>query len=60
MSEEERVTRSSDIVHLGDEEATTQVLAQAVLGLWEVVNAGIITSGKRTRRLNRDSIERIS
>ena len=28
----------SDMVHLGDEDATVAVLSQGVLGLWEVVN----------------------
>jgi uncharacterized protein (TIGR00730 family) len=37
------------MVRLGDEEATTQVLAQAVLGLWEVVNN--LTRLRPTRRL---------
>src|SRR3954452_25223918 len=29
---------ASEFVRLGDEESTVQVLSQAVLGLWEVVN----------------------
>jgi len=38
----------SDIVRLGDEEATTRLLSQAVLGLWEVVNN--LTRLRPTRR----------
>ncbi len=38
MSEQDGFSGISDIVHLGDEEATVRLLSQAVLGLWEVVN----------------------
>ncbi len=38
MSEQDGFSGISDIVHLGDEEATARLLSQAVLGLWEVVN----------------------
>ena len=38
MSERDGLSEPSDIVRLGDEPAAVQVLSQAVLGLWEVVN----------------------
>ena len=38
MSEQDGNSGPSDIVRLGDEAATVQVISQAVLGLWEVVN----------------------
>ena len=38
MDTENGFSPASDVVSLGDEEATVQVLSQAVLGLWEVVN----------------------
>ncbi|MDR3622335.1 MAG: LOG family protein [Paludisphaera borealis] len=38
MSEQADITGSSDVVRLGDEGAAIQVVAQAILGLWEVVN----------------------
>ena len=47
MAEQEG-PRPSDMVRLGDEEATVQVLSQAVLGLWEVVNN--LTRLRPTRR----------
>jgi hypothetical protein len=49
VSEPDGFTGPSDIVRLGDEEATTRVLSQAVLGLWEVVNN--LTRLRPTRRL---------
>ena len=48
MSEQDSFSRISDIVRLGDEDATVQVLSQAVLGLWEVVNN--LTRLRPTRR----------
>lgn len=38
MSEQARNHDPSDLISLGDEEATVQLVSQAVLGLWEVVN----------------------
>jgi uncharacterized protein (TIGR00730 family) len=38
MGEHAKIHDPSDFVSLGNEEATVQVLSQAVLGLWEVVN----------------------
>jgi uncharacterized protein (TIGR00730 family) len=38
MSEQARSPEPSELVSLGDEEATVRLLSQAVLGLWEVVN----------------------
>ena len=38
MNEQSGLTERSDLVRLGDEEETTRVLSQAILGLWEVVN----------------------
>ena len=38
MSERDGFSEPSDIVRLGDEQASVEVLSQAVLGLWEVVN----------------------
>src|SRR6478752_6593814 len=48
MDAEEDFARHSDVVPLGDEEATVQVLSRAVLGLWEVVND--LTRLRPTRR----------
>jgi hypothetical protein len=48
VSEQDSLTGRSDIVHLGDEEATAQVISQAVLSLWEVVNN--LTRLRPTRR----------
>ena len=48
MSERDGFSGPSDIVRLADEEATVQVLSQAVLGLWEVVNN--LTRLRPTRR----------
>ena len=48
MSDQDRSSGTSDIVHLGDEEATVQVLSQTVLSLWEVVNN--LTRLRPTRR----------
>ena len=45
---EQRDRRALRVVRLGDEEATVQVLSQAVLGLWEVVNN--LTRLRPTRR----------
>jgi uncharacterized protein (TIGR00730 family) len=49
VSNEKGLAGPSDIVRLGDEEATVAVLSQAVLGLWEVVNN--LTRLQPTRRL---------
>lgn len=49
MSAQDGQTGPSEIVRLGDEEATVGVLSQAVLGLWEVVNN--LTRLRPTRRL---------
>ena len=49
MCEQAGSTGPSEIVRLDDEAATTQVLSQAVLGLWEVVNN--LTRLRPTRRL---------
>ena len=49
MSEQYGFAGHSDIVLLGDEEATARALSQAVLGLWEVVNN--LTRLRPTRRL---------
>jgi len=49
VSEHDGFSEISDIVHLGDEEATARVLSQAVLGLWEVVNN--LTRLRPARRL---------
>jgi predicted Rossmann-fold nucleotide-binding protein len=49
VSEQDSFTGLSDIVRLGDEEATARVLSQAILGLWEVVNN--LTRLRPTRRL---------
>jgi uncharacterized protein (TIGR00730 family) len=38
MSEQASARDPSDLVFLGDEEATVRLVSQAVLGLWEVVN----------------------
>ena len=38
MNEQAGLTGRSELVRLGDEEETTRVLSQAILGLWEVVN----------------------
>jgi uncharacterized protein (TIGR00730 family) len=38
MGDPATTRRSTDLVSLGDEKATVEVLSQAVLGLWEVVN----------------------
>lgn len=38
MSDRSSITASSDVVPLGDEPATIEVVSQAVMGLWEVVN----------------------
>jgi uncharacterized protein (TIGR00730 family) len=48
VSERDGFSEPSDIVRLGDEQATAQVLSQAVLGLWEVVNN--LTRLRPTRR----------
>lgn len=48
MVEPEGVHNPSDVVRIGDEEATVQVLSQAVLGLWDVVNN--LTRLRPTRR----------
>jgi uncharacterized protein (TIGR00730 family) len=48
MNEQENFAGSSEIVRLGDEEATVQVVSQAILGLWEVVNN--LTRLRPTRR----------
>jgi uncharacterized protein (TIGR00730 family) len=48
MSKSDRTTGLSDVVCLDDEEATVQVVSQAVLGLWEVVNN--LTRLRPTRR----------
>jgi uncharacterized protein (TIGR00730 family) len=48
VSDQDRSSGTSDIVRLGDEEATVQVLSQTVLGLWEVVNN--LTRLRPTRR----------
>lgn len=53
MSERDGFTEPSDIVRLGDEPAAVQVLSQAVLGLWEVVNN--LTRLRPTRR-DRDRV----
>jgi uncharacterized protein (TIGR00730 family) len=49
VSDADAFIGSSDIVRLGDEEATARVLSQAILGLWEVVNS--LTRLQPTRRL---------
>ena len=43
-----RISPDLELVSLGDEEATVQVVSQAVLGLWEVVNN--LTRLRPTRR----------
>src|SRR5215204_2956488 len=48
MSEPADSKGPSEIVRIGDEEATVEVLSQAVLGLWEVVNN--LTRLRPTRR----------
>jgi uncharacterized protein (TIGR00730 family) len=48
VSDEDRASGTSDIVRLGDEEATVQILSQTVLGLWEAVNN--LTRLRPTRR----------
>ena len=48
MSDQDRSAAPSDLVRLGDEEAAVQLLSQAVLGLWEVVNN--LTRLRPTRR----------
>jgi uncharacterized protein (TIGR00730 family) len=48
VSERDGFSEPSDIIRLGDEQATVQVLSQAVLGLWEVVNN--LTRLRPTRR----------
>jgi uncharacterized protein (TIGR00730 family) len=48
VSEQEGSAELSDIVSLGDEDATGRVISQAVLGLWEVVNN--LTRLRPTRR----------
>jgi uncharacterized protein (TIGR00730 family) len=48
MSEQAGTRQASELVSLGDEEATVRVLSQAVLGLWEVVND--LTRLRPTRR----------
>jgi hypothetical protein len=48
VSEQSGLTETTDIVHLGDEEAAVRVLSQAVLGLWEVVDD--LTRLRPTRR----------
>src|SRR5206468_812539 len=45
---DEGLGRPSDVVSLGDEGATVQVLSRAVLGLWDVVNN--LTRLRPTRR----------
>src|SRR3954469_25135546 len=50
MSERDGSTGPSEIVRLGDEEAAVQVLSQAVLGLWEVVNSLTRLRPSRRRR----------
>ena len=48
MSQSGGSTEPADIVHLGDEAASVEVISQAVLGLWEVVNN--LTRLRPTRR----------
>jgi len=48
VSERADITGSSDIIRLGDEGPAIQVISQAVLGLWEVVNN--LTRLRPTRR----------
>src|SRR6516225_2604493 len=48
MSEQASARDPSDLVFLGDEEATVRLVSQAVLGLWEVVNN--LTRLRPTRR----------
>jgi uncharacterized protein (TIGR00730 family) len=48
VSERGGSTGTSEIVPLGDEHATVEVLSQAVLGLWEVVNS--LTRLRPTKR----------
>lgn len=48
MNAEGPIAGSSDTIPLGDEAATIQVVSQAVLGLWEVVNN--LTRLRPTRR----------
>jgi uncharacterized protein (TIGR00730 family) len=48
MSVPDRSTRKGDVVRLDDEPATVEVLSQAVLGLWEIVNN--LTRLRPTRR----------
>jgi uncharacterized protein (TIGR00730 family) len=48
MAENAGFRESSDVVYLSDEAATTQLLSQAILGLWEVVNC--LTRLRQTRR----------
>ena len=48
MGGQDRWSGTPDIVRLGDEEATVQVLSQTVLGLWEAVNN--LTRLRPTRR----------
>ena len=48
MSERAGSHEVSDVVSLGDEEGTTRLISQAVLGLWDVVNS--LTRLRPTRR----------
>src|SRR5262249_47482374 len=50
MSKKKSAYGQSDIVRLGDEDATTAVVERAVTGLWEVVNE--LTRFRRTSRQN--------
>jgi uncharacterized protein (TIGR00730 family) len=49
MSQQAGPHGPSDLISLGDEEATVQLLSQSVLGLWEVVNN--LTRLRPSRRL---------
>jgi len=48
MSDPRPALESADVISLGDEKRTVDVLAQSILGLWEVVNS--LTRLRPTRR----------
>ena len=48
MAEQNLVLSATDVVSLGDEKRAGEVLSQAILGLWQVVNN--LTRLRRTAR----------
>jgi hypothetical protein len=50
MSEPNPAVNSADLVSLGDEKRATEILAESILGLWEVVNNLTPGCGRRNAR----------